>query len=730
AVYTNNCYTAAFRGFGSPQVIFAQESLMDEIAQECGLTPLEIRRLNGYGQDSVTASGQRLSDHEVSLQQVLDQAVEKCDYNIRMKKYQELNKNQQLYRYGIGIACSYRGCSLGAEGTDATSAIVSVQADGSVYLLAALNENGQGLRTTFCQITAEILGVPLSRIVFLEPQTATISDGGPTVASRSTLMGGKAIELAASQVKETIFTANRDLLKTRDIGKIRWEDNKIINPGKKISIDFPEAAANAYRQGRNLSAYGWYKAPEVNWEEKTGQGNAYFTYVYGCQVVEVKVDQETGKIDILEITAAHDAGRIINRLGAEGQLQGGVVQGIGYGILEDFNQQLGTVKSVNFDEYLIPTIKDIPRINAIFVENPDKYGPFGAKSLGEPTLELTAAAINNAVSNALGRRFYELPLTLEQIFLGRHLHKPARQSEKALTTDKIGLSNASLQKCKIVTPKSFSEALRLMSEDRFRILAGGTDVLVQARHHQQPVNLINVGGFPELKKVEDIGNTIEIGSGATISKILESKQIIKYFPLLRKACSLIGSKQIRNRATIGGNIVNAAPCADSVPPLILYGASYELVSYQGKRLVSALDFTEGSYQTCIRPEEIMTKIILPKPEHRFYTAYYQLGRRNAVNITRMSISAAIAFTDNTNLVKECRLIDGAMFSRPYRLGIIENLLTGKILVSDLISEISEPLEQFCREQIGNRWSSDYKIPVFIKLVIRALKDIARERGLI
>jgi len=193
----------------------------------------------------------------------------------------------------------------------------------------------------------------------------------------------------------------------------------------------------AYWAGVNLSAYGWFKGPDVNWVEETGQGNAYFTYVYGCQIVETRIDTHTGKIEVEKITAAHDVGKVINRLGAEGQIYGGVTQGMGYGILEDYNIQNGEVKSLNLDEYLIPTIKDIKNIDPILIENEDPFGPFGAKSIGEPTLELTSAAINNSLSFALGKRSYQIPLTLEQTFLGKNTFvNPARQSEVVHASNK------------------------------------------------------------------------------------------------------------------------------------------------------------------------------------------------------------------------------------------------------------------------------------------------------
>ncbi len=729
AVYTNNCYTAAFRGFGSPQIIFAQESLMDEIAEICGISPLEIRQINGYGQGSITASGQKLSGHKVSLLQVIKEAVKKSNYKNQIKKFQELNKINKRYKLGIGLSCSFRGCSLGAEGTDATSAIVSVQADGSVYVLAGLNENGQGLRTSFCQIASEVLGVDIDKVVFLEPQTATITDGGPTVASRSTLMGGKATLQAAEEVKKVIFKVIKKDLKVENIEDTIWAKGfiKKNKPAENIKpIKFEDAAEKAYGAGLNLSAYGWYSSPEVSWEESTGQGNAYFTYVYGCQVAEIEVDTFTGKINILNITAAHDVGKVINRLGAEGQIFGGVAQGIGYGVLEDFNIQNGEVKSNNFDEYLIPTIKDINHIEPVLIENPDKFGPFGAKSLGEPTLELTSAAINNALAFATKKRSYQIPLTLEQVFLGKNLKKPSRQSEDIHLSKNKKLS-PKISNIKITTPASLDESIDILNKKKCKILAGGTDLIIRLRMKSEQQELLNIYNLPQLKGITENNSGISIGSLVTFSEIIKNKIIVTNFPVLVKACSLIGSPQIRNRATIGGNIVNAAPCADAVPPLILYNAKLILKSQKGTREIKIQDFIIKSYQTKIKPDEILVSIKVPKPEKKYYYSYFQLGRRNALNITRMSISAIVSL-DKNNLVEECRLVDGSLFSHSQRLTVIEDLITGKELNNIIISEIEKPLFELINREIGNRWSSEYKMPVFINLVKSVLKDIKDKIG--
>lgn len=425
--YTNNCYTGAMRGYGSPQIIFAQESLMDELAEELGMEPLELRKLNGFRQGSVTATGQALENHQVSLMEVLDKAVEKSDY---LNKRRQYSNQTGRFRKGIGLACSFRGCSLGAEGVDATGAMVSVQYDGSVYVYSGLAENGQGLQTIFCQIAAEELGISVNRVRFMDTDTALIPDGGPTVASRSTLMGGNAVRLAAEKVRETILGAVLKKLRA-SAHELAWGDDRIWvkdDPGR--SICFEDAVEEARSQGELLAQLGWYKSPKVTWDEHHGQGDAYFTYVYGCQVAEVEVDTETGYTRVLKISAAHDVGRAINPETVKGQIFGGVAQGLGYALLEDLQHFQGEIRAMNFDEYLIPGIKDMPEVIPIIIENPDKYGPYGAKTIGEPTLEMTAPAIVSAVAQATGRRVRELPLDLERVLLGRSLLKERYQGGK------------------------------------------------------------------------------------------------------------------------------------------------------------------------------------------------------------------------------------------------------------------------------------------------------------
>lgn len=728
-VYTNNNYTSAYRGFGAPQVIFANESLMDEVAEQMGLSPVELRLRNVLQQNDTSMAGQILSEHKVSAQEVLQKAIDSTEFMAKREHYRQLNQQGGPIKFGIGLALSHRGCSLGAEGLDASSALIQVNADGSINLSTSVSENGQGLQTTMSLIAAEAFGLALERVHFTDPDTAMIADGGSTVASRGTLMGGQAVLSAANKIKRRMAEALTETLDVVEADDLVWENGKVFNrrhPWKRL--DFQQVVDLTKATGANLSAYGWHVAPAIHWDEEKGTGSPYFTWVYGCQVADIKLDTRTGKITFNNATAVHDVGKVINKVGFEGQAYGGLVQGmIGYAMLEEFNIEQGEVKSENFDTYLLPTIKDVPNIDIIAVENHDKAGPYGAKVIGEPVLELGGAALNNAVSFALGKRNYALPLTLEQVRLGYALKKPVRQSELLAESDnkKQVLRLNTLQVCR---PETLAEALQALADGRSRPLAGGTDVLVQARLSTTPLPLVDISGLTDLQHIESCDEGIAIGAGVCFSDLTADKRIQALYPLLVTACNTIGSLQLRNRATLGGNIVNAAPCADSVPPLIVYDAIVVLQSQQGQRRMPLADFITAGYRTQLQPDELLTKVILPAPyqDAGLQQRYLQLGRRNALNITRQSFTGQFTFNKAGILIR-CRLVDGALLSKPQRLIAVEKVLTGKTLTIAQTEAGASALEALLMAEIGGRWSAAYKVPVAMDMLRQMLHE-AREAG--
>jgi CO/xanthine dehydrogenase Mo-binding subunit len=424
AAYTNNCYTGAMRGFGSPQICFAVESLMDELANALDLDPLEIRLRNILKDGSPTATGQILN-HKVSVGQALTNVTEKADFERQWQIFRKQDTALKI-RKGIGISCSYRGVSLGAEGIDAAGVVISIQTDGTVIVSSGLVEMGQGSATTISLVVAEELGITIDRIRFLNADTSRLPDSGPTVASRTSFMAGNAARNACNELLSRIKPIAAAELNC-SLKSLIFRDNLIvaIDDGQYTgrTLTLGELASICFRQGISLYAHGWYKSPLTTWDEATGQGDAYFTFVYGANLALVEVDTLTGNVKVEKFISSHDAGKIINANGAKGQIFGGVAMGLGYAILEDYAEDDGLPTLENFDEYLLPTISDVPETDIIFIENPDRLGPFGAKSLGEPACEIAAPAIANAVANAIGHRLRELPLTLERVVLGRSLSR-------------------------------------------------------------------------------------------------------------------------------------------------------------------------------------------------------------------------------------------------------------------------------------------------------------------
>jgi CO/xanthine dehydrogenase Mo-binding subunit len=409
-VYTNNLFTGAFRGFGSPQVNWAIEQLVEIAAEKLGISEVEFRRINMVKQGSTTVTNQVLDNHVVSLREVMDKVLKEIDYEKKLKRCSFGDPDLDKW-YGIGFAISYRGMSLGAEGVDFNSAIINVQPDGSVLLETGVHENGQGAESVMILIAAEELGLPVSRIRYRMPSTSNIPDGGTTVASRGTLLGGGATTNAAKILKDIITEALQTHLKRK---AKYFEQEQILDAGREVICSWNEAISLCFSKQIYPYAFGVFQAPRVTWDEETGHGNAYFTWVYGCQAVELEVEAKTGKITLLNMVAAHDVGKAINPEMVRGQFYGGMATGAGYGLMEEFPLKDGAGIPTNFHQYRLMRATDMPEMTAIIVENPDPSSPSRAKGVGEPTLEITAPAIANAIYRATKQRYVDQPIKLRK----------------------------------------------------------------------------------------------------------------------------------------------------------------------------------------------------------------------------------------------------------------------------------------------------------------------------
>lgn len=420
-VFTNNVHGGAMRGYSSPQIIFAQEQLMNELANELGMDGVELRRKNIIRQNSRTATNQLITE-EVILEEMMDELVRRSDYYNKKKEYEEFNKNSKMLKKGINLVTCYRGAGLGAEGIDANGAFVQATEDGSVIISTGLAENGQGLQTAFAQIAAEPLGVTIDKIHFHSVDTHAIADSGMTVASRGTTMGAQSMKKAAEKLASILKEhAARKLCTTPDnIGcKDNYffilEDNLPANYGGEKRIAFKDICNERMWGGEQLAVYEWFKPEPNEYDHHTGQGRAFPTYTFNACVAEVEVDLTIGSVNVTKVTSGIDCGTVINPNTVKGQMYGGIVMGLGYAVTEELEVKNGRVVTDNFDSYILPTSMDIPEMDLVLFESETKEGTFGAKSVGEPSTEAVAAAIAGAVSNALNKNVDHLPCSLESI---------------------------------------------------------------------------------------------------------------------------------------------------------------------------------------------------------------------------------------------------------------------------------------------------------------------------
>ncbi|MEO6298151.1 MAG: molybdopterin cofactor-binding domain-containing protein, partial [Paracoccaceae bacterium] len=398
AIHTHNPSSGAFRGFGVPQSAIAQETLFDALADKLGIDALEFRILNALQNGEPTVCGQVFAQGVgitaclTALRPAWVTAKAECA---------TFNAENQIFKRGVGLASGWYGCGNTSLPNPSTIK-AGIRANGSVVLHQGATDIGQGSNTVIAQIFAAALGVPVQTLHLIGADTDRTPDGGKTSASRQTFVSGNAAKLTGEALR-------RDIL-----GR--------CNAASDAKLDFASGAiaitdtAGAHRidlgllppdvEGYVLRAQESYDPPTKPLDAN-GQGAPYAQFGYAAQLVTVEVDTELGLVRPLGFTAAHDVGRAINPLLVEGQVQGGIAQGLGMALMEEYIPG----RTENLHDYLIPTIGDIPPIDTIIIEVPDAHGPYGAKGLGEHVLIPTAPAILNAIRHATGVAITRVPVT-------------------------------------------------------------------------------------------------------------------------------------------------------------------------------------------------------------------------------------------------------------------------------------------------------------------------------
>jgi aldehyde oxidoreductase len=419
AIYTNNPPAGAFRGFGVPQAAIAHEALMDTLAARLGRDPLEFRLANALRASSTTASGQRLAA-SAGLPACLEalqphwarlRAEAAAHNEASAESEAQAAPGRAATRRGVGIGAMWYGIGNTALANPSTIEM-GIARDGRVVLFCGAVDIGQGASTVLVQIAADALGVRAGMVDLVSGDTDRTADAGKSSASRQTFVSGNAARLAGEELR-------RQVLLLAEVGpdaRIETADGRLVvtdGGSRPTTIDLAElprmpatdAATDCVLVGRG------HFDPDTTPLDADGQGVPYQTYAFGAQIAEVEVDPALGTVKVRRIVAAHDVGRAINPTQVEGQIHGGIAQGLGFALMEAYVPG----RTENLHDYLIPTVGDMPEIECLLIEDPEPSGPYGAKGVGEPALVPTAPAILGAIHDAVGVRITTLPATPDRV---------------------------------------------------------------------------------------------------------------------------------------------------------------------------------------------------------------------------------------------------------------------------------------------------------------------------
>ena len=402
ALLTNGPPSGAFRGFGVPQSAIAHEALMDSLAEQTGIDPLEFRLKNALRKGQRTGSGQLL-ENSVGQAECLEALQSR--WQEWRKASEEFNNHSEIIKRGVGIGCCWYGCGNTSMSNPSTMR-VGINSEGTITLYNGAMDIGQGANTIMIQICAEALGLPASSFQFIMGDTDLTADAGKTSASRQAFVSGRASQLAGEHLRTQII----HLAEAEEDANLRLEGSTLWVQDKNGEHSILLSDLLPRTNGDVLVGEGTFDPPTTKLDEN-GQGSPYATYGFGAHIAEVEVDLKLGTTRVLRLAAAHDVGKTVNPTQVEGQIQGGVAQGLGMALMEEYVQGV----TENLHDYLIPTVGDMPDIEILLIEDPEPLGPFGAKGIGEHALIPTAPAILGGIRQATGVSIHRIPATPDRV---------------------------------------------------------------------------------------------------------------------------------------------------------------------------------------------------------------------------------------------------------------------------------------------------------------------------
>jgi len=773
-VYTNKQSPSSFRGAGGFQVNWTLECAMDELADEIGMDPIDLRLLNAVSEVGETAiTGWEI--HSSRLKACLEAVREKIGWDEKRRA----GGNGR----GVGVACSIHVTGLHRQHMVTSSAALDVGPDGHVTLRSGVGDAGTGQKTIIAQAVGEILGIPLDDISVLSTDTGLTPPDAGAGASRGTYHSVHAAKKAATELRDALIGAAADKFHA-DPADVRWADGHAEHDGDRVSMGDLAALLSTADDG-SFSIESEFVGPYHDAAED-GYENIAPSYAFAAHAVEVEVDTDTGAVKVLRVVAAHDSGTIINRNTARGQVEGGVLMGLGAALSEEMIYEGGRAVNPAYVDYALPRSTDAPDIETIFLECDDPEGPFGAKGLGEIVLLPTGPALTTAVSHAIGVRIREAPLTPDRVLraLRRRdgLPETAGRSGGSLKRlwiagmrrsyplgvhkllerggPKLKASPPAGRVERVLTADSAEDAVRLLREQPGAVpMGGGTDVLVREKQGlpvaSTLVQLRPRGELTDLR-TDDTGALV-IGGAVTLEALETDDRVGE---AIRATVREIATPQLRGVATLAGNLCQAKRCwfyrngfdcykrggttrpcyavqgdhrfyhavegghrcqavtpSDLATTLIALDAELTVAGPRGERKLAVEHLYTGPGEVGLTPEEVIVRVTIPAQARARSTVYRKFSLwKGAFAVATVGVSAEVTAAGT---LRDVRAVLGGVAPTPARVRDAETLLEGARVTPSLLEQVAE--DWLCQTQPlpGNHWKA-FATANLLKSALRAL----------
>lgn len=749
-----------FRGYGSTQSSFALECLMDELAGKLGLDPFEIRLRNANRPGETTLVGAELGS--ARLVECLEAARAAIGW--------ERERRQRRPGRGVGVASGVHvSGSHVSRDSNRSDAAIDVHDDGRVRVRFGGSDAGTGQRTILAQIAAEELGVALDKVEVLTMDSERTPFDMGAWSSRGTHYGGHAVRKASLATAERLKALAAPRL---GAGRLWLEDGMVCSETGRLPIGEAVRLSNDARDGMLSTETSFVEESVVMADRESGRGNVSPSYNFACHAAVVEVDRRTGKIAVLDYVAAHDIGFALNPTATEGQAIGGAVMGMGVALGEELIFEQGKAVNPAYLHYPLPRAGDVPRIRPILIEGGDPRGVYGAKAIGECSINPPASAIANAVFDAVGERIRDLPITPDKILTAlaardgrsrRHAiwRRPARwwialvrwaypRGLFALLHKRTGTFPASVVPKvpkELATPAALTDLLARLGVGS-AVLGGGTELQLQRRQGLNDAErLVWTGGVAELKAIESATDgTIRIGAAVTLAALGEAMR--GRIPMLAEAVDTIAGSQVREMATVGGNLVQAKRCwfyrngfgcykrLGGLAPCYAIGGDHRfhhavidghrcqattpsdlatvfqalaavvlIKSERGERRVPMERFYKGPGETVLAADEIVAAVELPAEAGRRVGSFQKLGLWQGDFAVASAALTAIAGPDGA--LQAPRLVFGGLATTPWRATACETGIVGKKApVEEFRRLLDRELDRAAHPLARNGWKLD------------------------